>query len=270
MNVVAASQEVDQAVGRSAVYGLLAWAFAYPERGTTQTAAPAMELAALPDTIATSARVLVEVMPPAPEREAAFTELFTHSSSRDCPVHETAYTAYEIFQQTQQMADIAGFYAAFGVETGAGGERPDHISVELEFMQYLALKEAYARQHLGVARVRQCRRAQRLFLQEHLGGWGPAFGRRLEALDASGWYGRAGRLLAAWLEQDCRSLNAVPAFVVDGPRLAWPEPDDGECGAGNEIAMAGMEDVCGGCPAVGPGAGPAAQPGFVPLSLIES
>ena len=268
MNVVAASREVDQAVGRAAVYGLLARAFAYPQRGHGPT--PAASLDALPDRNGASARALVEAMPPAQELEVAFTELFTHSSSRDCPVHETAYTAYEIFQQTQQMADIAGFYAAFGVETGAGGERPDHISVELEFMQYLALKEAYARQHLGAARVRQCRRAQRLFLQDHLGGWGPAFGRRLEALDPGGWYGRAGCLLADWLEQDCRSLNATPAFVVDGPRLAWPEPDDGECGAGAGVTAAGLDDGGGGCLMAGPDPGPAARPGFVPLSLIES
>jgi DMSO reductase family type II enzyme chaperone len=267
MNVVAASREVDQAVGRSAVYGLLAQVFAYPTQGLVQTAAAA--LAALPDTSGVAFRALVETMPPAQELEAAFTQLFTHSSSRDCPVHETSYTAREIFQQTQQMADIAGFYAAFGVETRAGGERPDHISVELEFMQYLTVKEAYARQHLGAARVRQCRRGQRLFLQEHLGGWGPAFGRRLAALDPDGWYGRAGRLLAGWLEQDCRSLNAAPVFVVDGPQLAWPEPDDGACGAGDELAMAGTEDVCSGCP-MADSAGAAGRPGFVPLSLVES
>lgn len=224
-----------RAQARSALYGLLACAFAYPEPvHRSEMAELDAALAELPNGLSAEARALAADLPDGVTLEDAFIRIFTHSLSKDCPPFETSYTATDIFQQTQQMADIAGFYRAFGVEVTPGTERVDHICAELEFMQLLTAKEAYARLHLGAPRVGQGRRAQRLFVRDHLGCWAPAFGRRLAALDPTGWYGRAGVLLAAWMEQECRTLTATPAVPATAPTLAWPEPDDGGCGPTNE------------------------------------
>src|SRR3972149_12155544 len=76
--------------------------------------------------------------------EEEYCRLFTHTISTECPPYEGEYDNSDIFQKSQAMADIAGFYRAFGLETSPSfRERPDHISAELEFMHYLTWQEAY-------------------------------------------------------------------------------------------------------------------------------
>jgi TorA maturation chaperone TorD len=267
MKTVYAGGALEQAIGRSAVYGLLAQALAFPHAGQGAAITELLPaLAALPGMVAGDADELAGSLPEREVLAVEYARLFTHSTSRDCPPFETAYAAKEIFQQTQQMADIAGFYRAFGVEVTPGGERVDHICAELEFMQLLAAKEAYAYQHMGAARVRQCRKAQRLFLRDHLACWGPGLGRRLAMLDRSGWYGRAGRLLAGWLEEECRALDVTPVQTTDTPVLPWPEPD--EEGPADSPFLAEAID-CDGCPAIEADGATAGVSGFIPLSLIE-
>ena len=70
---------------------------------------------------------------------------------------------------TFQMADIAGFYRAFGFEVS--GERPDHIVPELEFVALLLVKEAYARMAGQGEPAEVCSTARKTFLEEHLGVW---------------------------------------------------------------------------------------------------
>ena len=85
------------------------------------------------------------------------------------------------FRQSQEMADIAGFYRAFGFNIGGKvRERPDHVSAELEFMHILALKEAYAAENGVAEHVEICVEAQRKFLQEHLGQWVGLFAESLK------------------------------------------------------------------------------------------
>lgn len=247
------------ALGRSVMYGLLARALAYPEPPYRREIRDlAGEMDTLPPAFRTAAQVLLTAMPDHDELEFAHARLFTHSTSHDCPAFETAYTSKEIFRQVQEMADIAGFYRAFGVEAAPGAERADHITAELEFMQFLAAKEAHAATNLGVSRERQCRRAQRLFLQDHLGGWAQAFARRVELSDPSGWYGATGALLRAWLDHECRTLRVRPEIPAGEPVMAWPEPESEACGIDSE------QDGCAGCP---PGEAP--PPGALPLPLLQ-
>lgn len=62
--------------------------------------------------------------------------------------YETEYLTEKISRKPFELSDIAGFYNAFGFvvnENISNKEAVDHISVELEFMAILALKEEYAR-----------------------------------------------------------------------------------------------------------------------------
>jgi putative dimethyl sulfoxide reductase chaperone len=86
--------------------------------------------------------------------------------------YETEFGLPHEFRQVQELADITGFYQAFGFKMGGNvHERPDHISVEIEFMYLLALKEAYAIVNGTKEQLDICLNAQKSFLKEHLGRW---------------------------------------------------------------------------------------------------
>ena len=157
--------------------------------------------------------------------EEAYQRSFTLTFSPDVPAYEVAYVSTDIFRQTETMADIAGFYRAFGAEVGgAARERVDHIAVELSFMQLLCLKEVYAREHDDDEARTICHDAQLGFLHDHLLCWAPAFARRLEA-SGEPPYGAAGQLLAAWLQRERSVLRVEPRHVYEEPLPPEPEPD---------------------------------------------
>jgi DMSO reductase family type II enzyme chaperone len=115
--------------------------------------------------------------------QVAYVAAFGHAARGDCPLNEIEYGELkaDALIQPHRLADLAGFYRAFGLEVAHGAaERPDHIGMELEFMAVLAAKEAYALEHqLDDGQLRLCQQAQKKFLREHLSGWALAFARRL-------------------------------------------------------------------------------------------
>ena len=77
--------------------------------------------------------------------QASYLECFGHTISKECPPYETEYGQAHIFEKSQSLADIAGFYQAFGVDLAPDlNDRLDHISVELEFMQRVSQREVRA------------------------------------------------------------------------------------------------------------------------------
>ncbi len=87
--------------------------------------------------------------------------------------YETSFDKNRPFGKTQELADIAGFYKAFGVKTSS--EFPDHIVCELEYMSLLCLKEVYALAHSQKEQAEVYSTAQRKFIAEHLGRWLKSF-----------------------------------------------------------------------------------------------
>lgn len=217
---------VQAALERAVAYTLLAHCFAYPDAaGVAGLRDAATDAKALAADIAILRLANIADEPVREALEPAYVALNTFSSSPDAPMFESAYFGGEPQQQTQRMADIAGFYRAFGVEHAGGDLRTDDLAVELEFMAYLCRKEAYAAQHLGAPRVAQMRRAQRLFLQEHLGRWAPGVGRHLAGSEVAGFfYKLCGETLAGWVLRDCEAAGARPQ-PISGPRATdWQEP----------------------------------------------
>jgi DMSO reductase family type II enzyme chaperone len=123
--------------------------------------------------------------------------------------YETEIGLPHEFRQSQELADIAGFYRAFGFKSGGKvRERPDHISAELEFMCLLALKEACAAQMQVPEHVEICVDAQRKFLQEHLGQWAGLFADALARSAEGGPYPALARLMADFVRADAERLGA--------------------------------------------------------------
>ncbi len=119
------------------------------------------------------------------------------------------------------MADVAGFYRAFGFEPRA--EDPiDHAAVEAGFAGYLCLKEAYAlsRGDREAAEVTALARGR--FLAAHLGPLAAGMAARLEG-------GAATDLLA--LARLLLERTGVPALAADGAVEEEEDPSCGGCAA---------------------------------------
>jgi TorA maturation chaperone TorD len=170
--------------------------------------------------------------------QAAYRVLFPAVESQDAPSYQTAYSKRDVFRQGQVMADVAGFYRAHGLNIGGSTkDRPDGIGPELEFLGFLAAKQARALADGNADMADLCLSTQKSFLRDHLGAWGPEYGRRVAAVSHHGFYEALGEFLATWLESDMERLHVVPVEVdaglggdavpVPDPRVGW---DDLSCG----------------------------------------
>jgi TorA maturation chaperone TorD len=154
-----------------------------------------------------------------------------------CSPYEASYEA-DPFRQTRQMADLAGFYRAFGADTsGPAAERPDHAGCELEFLSFLTAKRASALEARDGEHAAVCLEAEEAFLRDHLGRWFPAFCREVAASTSSAAYrllALAGeRLVVAELAR--RGIEPVPLSARR--RLSAVEGDEIVCGGGAEAAL---------------------------------
>jgi TorA maturation chaperone TorD len=159
------------------------------------------------------------------ELRSEYDRVFGLVLSRECPPYETEYyPSAEPFFRAQQLADIAGFYRAFGLQTAkATPERPDHLSLELEFMAFLLGKERLARDSAGSdAAAREqaevCAEAQQSFFRDHLAWWVPSFA--------------MGLILAAFMPSERARLGVeAPRLPLQPALIERPEEQTGcsEC-----------------------------------------
>ena len=236
---------VVQALARSALYQLLSQALAFPsqesftallEADLPQAQQAAAELPAdLPAELAPLLTALAGHLQTAnaSRLQTEHRRVFTHILSLDCPPCETLYTCRDVFQETQELSDIAGFFRAFGLEM-AERERLDHMSVELEFMYFLAYKEAYALTHHGPAKVRVCRDTQRKFMQDHLGRWADQFTQRLRQTAGGGYFECVASLTEVFLKAEVRFLRAQPEAVSVNPEWRRQSGEEFSCPAAEE------------------------------------
>lgn len=215
---------VTESVRRGLAYEFLARALAYPDENAIDSIRDVAALLLTLDPegpLEEVARAFIQQ--PRESLEAAYIELFTLATSPDCPSYESAYVCTDMGQQSTIMADVAGFYRAFGLELGKG-LRPDDISLELEFMGFLCRKEAYALEHMGRPRVMQARRTQRVFVSEHLGLWAETLGHGIAAHAAPGSaYWLLGAGLTAWMEHERERARVLDAAVVRAPVMPFPD-----------------------------------------------
>ncbi len=151
--------------------------------------------------------------------------IFGHTAAGELRPYEAGYGTNHVFQETHCLADVAGFYRAFGLDTSeARRERPDHIAVELEFMHALALKEAYALAHDWGEKVDICRDTQAGFLRDHLGRWAPSFLKSLAERTRGGTFEMIADATAFCVEAHCHDAG-IEAGVSDLKPEAMSAPE---------------------------------------------
>ncbi|RME11961.1 MAG: 4Fe-4S dicluster domain-containing protein [Bacteroidetes bacterium] len=100
---------------------------------------------------------------------------------------------------------LQALYQKMGLET-TGAELPDYAAVELDFLSFLAEKEAQANDD---QQARHWRHTRRQFLQEHAGKWLPQLAHRLSNSGEEAWTAVA-HLLAAALNPPKRQKQITP------------------------------------------------------------
>jgi TorA maturation chaperone TorD len=180
---------------------------------------PAAVLARLPG----SARAL----------NTAYERTFGLLAAGNSPPYETEYIDGKLtFQRSHALADVNGFYSAFGMAISSRHpERPDHIVLELEFMAVLLGLERHtvtsdvARR---AERKRVCHAAQARFLADHLAWWAPAFAKLLSREDTTGYYAAVAAFLAALIAAERALLDvARPSRHASPSRLEEPDACSG-------------------------------------------
>jgi len=142
--------------------------------------------------------------------------VFLFDRGAKVPPYEGAWgEAPQLAGKAALLADVAGFYAAFGLVPGESQpDVEDHIAAECEFMSALALKEAYALAEGDDEGVAITSAAQSRFVGDHLGRWSGTFADALRDASPLPYYGALADLLGAWVKAEIERLGTTPSVVL--------------------------------------------------------
>lgn len=166
--------------------------------------------------------------------QGIYQRIVGHTISKDCPLFETQYGAAHVYQQVHELGDIQGFYKAFGLDISeVEKERCDHISVEMEFMQFLLYKQAYALENHGEEKAQICVDAQKKFLKEHIAKWVPLFAILFGRKSVEGFYNALSAMTKEFIRLEMK--------LMDVKTEMYKESDL------NQDMVAGAPDECLSC-----------------------
>jgi len=214
----AAERLIQERLERASLYRLLGGALARPQAGRLAELAEAAEALARAAEPAV-AEPLARFAAAARDTDAAAIAdeyVFLFDRGARCPPYEGAWgEAPQLAGKAALLADVAGFYAAFGLMPGeAQPDVEDHIAAECEFMSALALKEAYALAESDDEGAAITSAAQSRFVGDHLGRWSGIFADALNDASPLPYYGALAALLGAWVKAEIDRLGAAPSVVL--------------------------------------------------------
>ena len=208
-----ASGDAQRPAARSRAYAVFADLFTYPDRelceaardGTVGRALREVLAAVEPSLASGDFDALAEVGPD-DELSVEYTRLYDVGSggSPPCPLYDGVYGGARM----QTMEECVRFYNHFGLTlSDAPRELPDHLVTQLEFLHFLAFREAEAGERGEDAGA--FRRAARDFTLRHPGRYLPKLAARLARAEAGAFYRALVERLQALLDHDASWLVAV-------------------------------------------------------------
>jgi DMSO reductase family type II enzyme chaperone len=140
---------------------------------------------------------------PQDELESEYINSFDITPS--CPLYEFHYRSGELTRR-EILEELLSFYGHFDVKlSDTEKDYPDHLAAELEFMAFLAMKEADAGER-GTD-PDPYRRAQRDFLERHLGRWVDRLDGRIQKTTRERFYRGASFLLREFVKNHLLHLR---------------------------------------------------------------
>jgi DMSO reductase family type II enzyme chaperone len=206
--------EARRAVARSRAYATFARLFDYPDgelfedvRNGTLAEALRSVLAEVDPALAGSGNwaALREAGGDPDDLAVEYTRLFdVGSSGPPCPLYGGLYSGARM----KTMEEAVRFYNHFGLSMAESPrELPDHITTQLEFLHFLAFREAEALD--GDDDPGPFQRAQRDFVSRHPGRWVPQLRARLEKNGPMPFFVELVARLEDFLAHDARHLVAL-------------------------------------------------------------
>ncbi|NGZ26977.1 MAG: hypothetical protein G8345_08820 [Magnetococcales bacterium] len=211
--------EMNDALRRAALYHLLASSFRYPG-GAGQEEIGKEFQALLQAGVPWPEGVypLLAACPPLldediSELESQYLRLFGPGGG--CVIHETAYgDSSRLLGKPNNLSDISGFYLAFGFTPAPGsGQAEDHLSMELEFMSLVNVKEAMAINEGWQERLEITRDVQKKFLGDHLGAWLDIWYHNLGEHMVPDFYQMLSQALMMTVHADLERLGVEPVVL---------------------------------------------------------
>lgn len=212
------SPEAKMAAARSRSYELFARLFEYPDHEFAKAIRSGELAQTIRETLSAVDASLLEgtnwdALSNAGEGEedlaVEYTRLFdVGASGPPCPLYGGLYGGARM----KTMEEAIRFYNHFGLTLSESPrEMPDHITTELEFLHFLAFREAEALQEGKDAGP--FLRAQRDFADRHPGRWIPKLRHKLEEHDPMPFFRELVALLERFLARDQAQLvkQAGPA-----------------------------------------------------------
>lgn len=137
--------------------------------------------------------------------------IFDHAKNLN-PLYETEYGRERAMFKANELADIAGFYHAFGFELDQENgtrEMPDHISVELEFYSLLMMKHLFLQEEDDFNGCEIVFDGMKKFMESHLGRFVSAIIDRPGVVESEFYYN-----VFVWIksivEAECGRLQISP------------------------------------------------------------
>lgn len=155
-----------------------------------------------------------------PDLRSDYIDLFDRGRAAN-PIYETEYGRDRVMVKGHDLADIAGFYKAFGLGWEEG-EMVDHVAIELEFYAWLCLKSAHLEESGEPEGVEVVREARKKFLADHLGRFVSAIADR-PAIQVHPFYGPVFQFCARIVADECRDFGLEVEPLTYLPQQKEPE-----------------------------------------------
>lgn len=138
-----------------------------------------------------------------------FVNVFGHTLAKQIAPYALEHLKNsDVFFRTQKLADLNGFYKAFGMEVESI-ERADHISTQTEFLSYLLLKERLAERDGLMEEMGVCQNAFEEFQKDHFLDWAGMFAENLSDKIESDFYNLGGKFLNTFIEGELKSKTTI-------------------------------------------------------------